>query len=427
MHYTLVPIGSRGDVQPFVALGRRLQRAGHAVRIATHDAFAGFVTGLGLDFVSVGGDPDSLLAELTPRTMSRNPLESVPAILDLLSGLITPTLRGVAQVIADPSRPTDAVISSYPALFSGIEAADQRKVPLILASLHPVSRSRQLQSLLLPSAPGWLPSAWAGHYREWSHSIGEELIFRMVRRAVDRARRRELDWGPCPGPPVRTVHRRKLPILYPLSPTLLPPPSDWPTHARVTGFWFLEAEPSWQPPPDLADFLASGPPPIYVGFGSMGDLAAPALRAILTALSARRQRALVTLPPTLRREIDPSSLPDHILAVGALPHSWLFPRTAAVIHHGGVGTTAEALRAGVPMAIVHLSVEQAFWGRLAQQLGVAPPPISASQLAPAVIDDLLQRLAGDVDLRRSAERAGAAVRQEQGVDNAVAALSEWRL
>lgn len=215
--------------------------------------------------------------------------------------------------------------------------------------------------------------AWTGRYNQWSHRMGEAILFRMVHRAVDRTRRRELGWGPCPEPPIRTVHRRQLPILYPLSPTLLPPPSDWPAHSRMTGFWFLDADPSWQPPPALAAFLDAGPPPIYVGFGSMGDVAAPAVRQFLTVLTQRKQRAIVSLPTVLQREIDPASLPEHILPVEPLPHSWLFPRTAAVIHHGGIGTTAEALRAGVPMAIFHFSVEQAFWARLSQQLGVAPP------------------------------------------------------
>lgn len=162
MHCTLVPIGSRGDVQPFVSLGARLRRAGHAVRVATHEPFAAMITEAGLDFVSIGGNPQELLDELVPRTMSQNPFDSVPAILDLLAGLITPTLRGVAQVIADPTRPTDAVIASYPALFAAIEAADQRRVPIVLASLHPVSPSRQLHSLLLPPAPAGCPRPGPG-------------------------------------------------------------------------------------------------------------------------------------------------------------------------------------------------------------------------------------------------------------------------
>ncbi len=411
---TLIPIGSRGDVQPFVALGCQLKHAGHRVRVATHASFAEFVRGFGLDFFPIGGDPERTLKELSPRLTSRNPLVAMPALLEVLSQLIIKALRGVAEVITDRVQRSDVIIASYPALFSAIEAAEEQRVSLLVASLQPVTPTAAREHVLMPS-PVFVPPAWRWAYNRLSHWVGDDVLFRTVRRQVDAARARELGLGPCTEAPIRTVHTKRLPILYPFSPTLYEAPTDWPAHTHITGSWFLDPVADFQPPAELRDFLEAGPPPIYVGFGSTQYGALPVLRLFRDALAKRRQRALFLMPELDATRID---LPDHILPIGNIPHGWLFPRTSAVIHHGGIGTISEALRAGAPQGIIHSSVEQAFWGRAASRIGVAPPARAARALGPAAAVALLNELLSDSSLRSRANLAAAAVRRERGTAHA---------
>lgn len=422
MNITMIPIGSRGDVQPFVALGCQLQSRGHVVRIATHARFADFVRCHGLDFFLLGGDPEATLQALTPRLTSRNPLESVPAILEVLSQIITPSLRGIVDAIEDRQKPCDAVIASYPALFAGIEAAQRRGIPLLLASLYPVTPTAAIESVLMPPPPAWAPAAWQRLHNRLSHITGPALIYSLVRPAVDDTRKRVLGWGPCPEAPIRTVHKQRLPILCPFSPTLIARPPDWPEHVQITGHWYLDANPDWQPPAELRAFLDAGPPPLYVGFGSMGEQSLPVVRELALALSQRRQRTLLYLAERGDQDLH---LPEHILPIGVTPFSWLFPRTAGAIHHGGLGTISEGLRTGIPQGLIHFSVEQAFWARAANRIGVAPPALPARGLNRAAVDALLDKLLCDSALRQRAAQVAVAVAGEHGTENAAAYIERW--
>jgi UDP:flavonoid glycosyltransferase YjiC (YdhE family) len=419
MHISLIPIGSRGDVQPFVALGLALKSAGHAVRVATHARFADFVRSFNLDYLQIGGDPQQILTDLEPRMTSRNPFESVPAILEVLSQLITPTLAGVVSAFAG----SDLVIASYPALFAALDLSEQQRVPLVLASLYPVSPTQHASNLLFSPLPQWLPSSFQRAYHRFSHRAGEDLIFRMVSGKVNAARAAQFGWPPCPEPPIRTVHKRRLPILYAFDRTLIPEPPDWPDHVHITGFWFLDSEPHWQPPAELSAFLDAGPPPLYAGFGSLaGAQADAAMQKLTMALVRRRQRAILScrVAPGIG-----GPLPDHILRIGTVPYSWLFPRLAGVIHHGGVGTVADALRAGIPMGIITYSVEQAFWARAAHRLGITPKALSARSLSAHALDELVEKVATDPDLRASAKAQRPVVCAEPGVAQAVKLIESW--
>ena len=169
-----------------------------------------------------------------------------------------------------------------------------------------------------------------------------------------------------------------MPVLYAYSPTLLPPP-DWPSRFHVTGAWFLDPPPDWQPPPDLVAFLEGGPPPVYVGFGSMTSADPDAtLALVLDALSRAGQRGVLLhgwAGLGTGRE-----LPDTVFALDDVPHSWLFPRMAALVHHGGAGTTVAGLRAGIPSVVTPLTADQPSWGRIVHRLGAGPRPIPFRRL-----------------------------------------------
>ncbi|MCP4593378.1 MAG: glycosyltransferase family 1 protein, partial [bacterium] len=154
---------------------------------------------------------------------------------------------------------------------------------------------------------------------------------------------------------------------------MAPKPSDWGEQAHVTGYWFLDHVSDWQPPADLVRFLESGPPPVYVGFGSMmSRRAEQTTRITLDALKQSGQRGLIA---TGWGALSQSDLPDEVFLIESVPHDWLFPRTAAVVHHGGAGTTGAGLRAGVPGIVVPFGGDQPFWARRVEALGVGPAPI----------------------------------------------------
>jgi len=206
-------------------------------------------------------------------------------------------------------------------------------------------------------------------------------------------------------------------MLYCYSPAVVPKPPDWSEHAHVTGYWFLDHAPDWQPPADLVDFLESGPPPIYVGFGSMTSRDPERMsRIVLDALSQSGQRGVIA---TGLGGLSQSDLPDEVFMTETVPHDWLFPRMAAVVHHGGAGTTGAGLRAGVPSIIAPVSNDQPFWARRVKALGAGPAPIPHKGLTADRLAHAISVAVTDESIRKRAAELGETIRAEDGVVNAV--------
>ncbi|WP_233583264.1 glycosyltransferase, partial [Corallococcus sp. CA053C] len=247
------------------------------------------------------------------------------------------------------------------------------------------------------------------------HVAMRQLVWLGFRRMVNQARRNVLGLGPWslvhPG---HVMLERRWPVVYGFSPAVVPPPPDWSDLIKVTGYWFLDEARTWVPPVGLLDFLNAGPAPVYVGFGSMGGFdAAETSRLVVQALNGRRAVLAAGWGG-----LDRKALPENVHFVDSAPHDWLFPRMAAVVHHGGAGTTAAALRAGVPMAVVPFLGDQPFWGWRMEQLGVAPRPIPRKQLT---AQNLATAIAAtdSPGMRARAEHLGATIRSEDGVGQAV--------
>jgi UDP:flavonoid glycosyltransferase YjiC (YdhE family) len=203
----------------------------------------------------------------------------------------------------------------------------------------------------------------------------------------------------------------------------MPPPSDWNAVTHVTGYWHLPPERDWQPPADLLDFLDGGAPPVYIGFGSMvsADPTAKA-RLIVDAVTQAGLRAVLA---TGWGALDAGELPDSIHVLQEAPHEWLFPRMAAVVHHGGAGTTAAGLTAGKPSIICPFIADQPFWGRRVEQLGVGPAPIPQGKLSAARLADALKVAVSDAGMRERAAALGDKLRAEDGVANAVGLVKRY--
>ena len=411
---TIIASGSRGDVQPYIALGQGLQDAGHEVRLLANDGFESLVTENGLAFASIGPNIDASLRSDEWRSV----LESSNFIAIL--GKMRAEMKRHAQVIARRMPPlladADLIVAGMAGMTGGVVAAERFNIPFIQAYVFPFTPTRAFPSPLVPNLPlgAFLnrPSYHVTHQLFWQNS-----------NAADKAIRKALGMDPAPfWGPFRSLRRSQTPALYGYSPHVLPRPADWPANHLVTGYWFVDAPEAWTPRQDLVDFLKAGDAPVYIGFGSMMSRSPKEAGEIaLEALARTGQRGILSAG---WGGLEADDLPDTVHLVGSLPHSWLFPRMAAVVHHGGAGTTAAGLRAGVPSIVVPFMGDQPFWGRRVADLGVGPSPIPRKKLTGAGLAQAITEAVSNNDMGRRAAILGEQIRAEEGTRTAVALIEE---
>ncbi|HEU4547149.1 MAG TPA: glycosyltransferase, partial [Microlunatus sp.] len=263
---------------------------------------------------------------------------------------------------------------------------------------------------LLPQLPSWL----GGPGRRASHRV-TAIALRSMFGPAQRQVRAALD---LPGR--RTPPREDLPVLYGMSPQVVPQPPEWRPHRTITGYWMLPAGSGWQPPRVLADFLGAGPPPVCIGFGSMSGRDPEALTDLVLAAVRRAGVRAVLLSGWGGLTEQPA---DDVVVVSEAPHDWLYPQMAAVVHHGGAGTTAAGLSAGVPAIVIPFAVDQPFWGSRVAALGVGPAPLPRRRLTVENLGDALRRTVADRGMEQRARELGARIRAEDGVGEAVRVIS----
>jgi UDP:flavonoid glycosyltransferase YjiC (YdhE family) len=412
MRLTLITIGSRGDIQPFIPLAAGLQQAGYAVRVATHGPYEGFVRGHGLDFAPLVGNPQELMAAeggLSWLETGRNPVAFLQRLRDLALSLMEQLGRDCWAACQD----ADAVLFSTLGFFTGVPIAEKLGVPGIATYLQPLNTTRHFASMLFPELPAGLPLR--GAYNRLTHDLTMEMNWWLFREAYNRLRTVQLGL-----PPARESFRhsinRPYPIIYGVSPQVMPPPPDWGMHISVSGYWFLD-DPDWQPAAELCAFLEAGPPPVYIGFGSMTNRDSEHLTNLVLEAAQHSGERVVLLSGWAG--IGGRDLPETIFRLEYAPHGWLFPRMAAVVHHGGAGTTAAGLRAGVPSVIVPHFADQPFWGRRVAALGAGPRPIPQKTLTAAKLAQAVRTAVHDPTMRRQAAELGCRIRAEDGVGHAV--------
>jgi len=253
--------------------------------------------------------------------------------------------------------------------------------------------------------------------------MGQQMMWQTFRAADNKARRQVLGiapvsfWGPF-----ALLEQDNRTILCGYSQHVIPIPKDWGNSIHVTGYWFLEPSAGWEPPADLVRFLKSGPPPVYIGFGSMVNRKPEEVAdLVLRALERCGQRAVVSAGWGGIKAVE---LPQTICAIGSIPHSWLFPRMAAVVHHGGVGTTAAGLRAGVPAVITPFFGDQPYWGQRVHELGVGPRPIPRRQLTADRLAEAIHAAVTSTGMRDRSAQLGEHIRNEDGIGRAVEVLEQ---
>jgi len=417
MRIVIIASGSRGDVEPYVALGKGLQAAGHVVRLVTHQDFESLVTSHGVDFWPVEGSVQGVAESMAALIENGN-------FLAILAQMGKEAQRGALALTSaslTACQGVELVVAGIGGVFVGIAIAEKLGLPLLQAYYIPFTPTSAYPAFVVPKPPSFLGTL----ANRPSYQVARQMMWQAFRSADKAARREVLDLPAAPFfGPFSSKCVQGQPILYGYSPAVIPPPADWGADIHVTGYWFLDPVEDWTPDPALADFLQAGPPPVYVGFGSMSSRnPEETANLILDALARTGRRGIIHAGWGGMQRV---GLPDSVLMVDGVPFAWLFPRVAAVVHHGGAGTTSAGLRAGVPSVVVPFFGDQPYWGQRIADLGVGPAPIARKKLTAERLAQAIQIAVTDQAMRGRAVELGAKIRAEDGIASAVAVVEQMK-
>ena len=419
MRITILALGSRGDVQPFVALAVALRARGHRIRIAAPQDYATLITDQEFAFHSLGG----MIREKMDMQAVAQMLDGAGNPLRFAAGVLPQYRSLAANLVADAwqaARDADALVVSTLGIYPGLSVAEKRRAPLIVAHFHPLAQTSAEQHVNFPAWPAWLPLRT--HYNRFTHFLGAHGLWQLLRTPLNRARRTLLDLPPVS--PLRLVQRVRRILAQPIygySRLLAPLPADAPANLPVTGFWFLPTGPGWNPDNRLADFLASGPAPVYIGFGSNLTGRTPDELTALYVEALRRtgQRGILFAG---WGDFGNIPLPATILRIEDAPHNWLLPKVAAVVHHGGAGITAASVVAGVPSVAMPFLGDQFLWAQQVHRLGLGPPPLDRRHLTAEQLSVTMRSMLDNPTYRTAARRLGTQVAAEDGANRAAALI-----
>ena len=403
MKITMIAIGSTGDVRPYVLLGKELARRGHQITIAAFASFQQMVEKEGLSFFPLPGDVMTLMGNIMkPGTTGFTFLAQLEKSL---RSIAEPFLEEILRSCQD----ADAMVCTFfGSTFYSV--AEKYHIPCVQTHYFPMDINDLTP---ISSAPGQrIGKLW----NRASYRLGYLLISMLERAYLNPWREKN---GMCVSRRLRTspdytVDGQTVPVIYAISQLLMPRPPQWGAHIHMSGFWWEGDPEPFTPPQDLVDFLKAGPPPVYIGFGSMvsGNMTKTFTR-VIRAVRASGIRAVVSMG--WAEESLQVKSNSRIYFGKYLPHDWLFPQMAAVVHHGGAGTCASGLRAGKPTLVIPFGGDQPFWGDRVYRLGCGPKPIPRDMMTVRSLTKALIDLTSRDKYRTAAEELSAALRMERGV------------
>ncbi len=387
MKVTILTVGTYGDVAPCVALGSQLKKEGHEVVIATHEKMKSLCERFSLKFSQIRGD----LSVETPPEQSKELFEAkgwkrVSSFFKLMR-LFYRVLDVQLQDCYEAAKGADLIIY-HKAAFAGPHLAEHFKIPAVQMLLQPELPTWQHASCLV-SMPKWM-----GQYGNYlGHLISQQFLWQIFRGKINQWRHEVLQLPKSPFWKPTTY--QKIYDLVTFSPSLMDRPKDWGPDVKMVGFCRLKETDQWTPPKELVQFIESGVSPIYLGFGSLSESFSP--HVIQEIIKVLDEKGIKTIVPANLPGLQDLKLPSHIFPIGYVPHDWLFPKVAAVIHHGGVGTLSAGLYAGKPTWIIPCIVDQFFFGeKTAKDWRVGPQPIAKvdfnREKFAVGLDQLLQNL-----------------------------------
>lgn len=404
----VLTLGTRGDVQPYVALALGLRQAGHEVTLATAERYADFVRGYGVTCAPFAAQMLDMIdqAEGAKVIAGKNKLamlSMVRKVIPMMRRMMDDIWQLCAQVRPD-------LILYHPKIWMGTDLAEKLGVPAILAALQPCyTPTREFANPLLTAR------SLGSQLNLASYRLFNQLATAPYRGLTNTWRRQTLglaNRGAVPVPPA----------IYAFSRHVQAKPADWADDQHISGYWFVPPSDGYTPPPELTQFLAAGPPPIYIGFGSMPLPNADKTHAlVIEALQRANVRGIIG-----QRVPDDASQPaPHVLYLKTCPQDWLFQRAAAAVHHGGAGTTAAAFQAGIPMLVCPFFGDQPYWAQRAVQLGVAPSVLPFKQISVEALTQAFVALSSQPHYTARAQSLAQHIRAENGVATAVQIIASY--
>lgn len=430
MNVVIMVVGSRGDIQPFLQIGKHLKAFNHRVRIASHPVFREIVEQQsGLEFFSVGGDPSELM-----EYMVKNP-GMIPTFKTVKAGEIGKRRSAMATMFdgfwracihATEDEETclktntfdsrdifiaDAIIANPPS-FAHVHCAEALGIPLHLVFTFPYTPTRAFPHPLASIKGNQDQVKDKGYANFVSYPLIETMTWQGLGDLINNFRVQTLAldavstfWAPY------AIYRMHVPFTYLWSPALIPKPKDWGEEINISGFVFLDLASSFNPPQPLVDFLNAGEPPIYIGFGSIVvEDPEKFTQMIFDAVKKAGVRALVSRGWG-GLGLGQDEVPDNIFMLDNTPHDWLFPKIKGCIHHGGAGTTAIGLKCGLPTMIIPFFGDQYFWGSMVGKSGAGPKPIPYKHLDSDKFAEGIRYLLTD-EAKIAAEEIAESIRQD---------------
>ncbi|KAH7187004.1 hypothetical protein DER44DRAFT_801284 [Fusarium oxysporum] len=433
-------IGSRGDVQPFIPIAQILMKPPHShrVRICTHPVFKDFVEAQGVEFFSIGGDPEALMAY-----MVKNP-GLLPSRESFKGGDVGKRRREMVEIINGAWRScieagdgmgervtaanvqcaedlfiADVIIANPPSM-AHIHCAEKLSLPLHMVFTMPWSPTKAFPHPLAAMSYGDADARVANYL---SFMMTELLTWQGLGDLINKFRTQTLHLDPVsPMWGYQLLSRLRVPYSYLWSESLLPKPSDWPSHLNITGFSFLPLAHSYTPPPDLVEFLENGPIPIYVGFGSIVvDDPRALTQLIFQAIKIAGVRAIVS--KGWGGVGVGGDVPDGVYLIGNCPHDWLFQRVSVVVHHGGAGTTAAGIAAGRPTVIIPFFGDQPFWSQMVARTGAGPTSVPFKELTAEILAESIT-FALQPEVQEVAQEMAEHIAEENGAGQAAMDITD---
>jgi sterol 3beta-glucosyltransferase len=410
MRITILTYGSRGDVQPFLPLSLRLMEAGHSVKLAAPFRFSNFVQEHGINFVPLAGDPEDL-----SRRMNNAGHNFVRLLYELMNHAIEIGADVWLQT-EEACKDADLIIHTFAHAVGAHTLAREKNIPDIHVQGFPMfTPTGDYPNVTLPDLRSRvlnrLTHIVSAKITWWTAQIGFE---RICRRAG--LPKRKLYW-PFDDNPLRP----RTPILCAWSPRVLPVSSDWSSRVHITGYYFFPFNDSYQPPVELVSFLQKGDPPVCITFGSMVNRDKERIDHIVReALKQTGNRGIILSGWGGVKE----SSSNDLLYLEAASHDWLFPRCKMVMHHGGAGTTAAGLRAGIPGMVIPFTADQPFWGRRVHAIGAGPKPILVKNISVEKLTQAIAEAETNV-IRERAQAIGQEIRAEDGIGEAVKWIGKY--
>jgi sterol 3beta-glucosyltransferase len=415
MRILLLTLGTRGDVQPFIALGRGLKRIGHDVTVCTSSGFATWIRDHGLGYAHMNND----VLDLVNSEAGRKAFDQTGSVFSVPKQLIDASRRFKAIFRRALAEEWQAAQSADAIVFN----------PQAVGGYH-IAEALGIGAVMADPLPTWVPTSafpaivvpdlrLGGWFNRLTHRMLPVLPRLLFGSVVNEWRQQSLNLRPrsALASDLHWPDGRPVPVLLGFSRHVLPPPADWPQDVCVSGYWFLDHAHDWQPPPSLVAFLSAGPRPVMVGFGSMAGRDPSALAQIVQgALAQSGHRGVIV---TGWGGLSVPNPPPSVHVMQSVPYDWLLPRVSAVVHHGGAGTTAAGLRAGKPTIICPFVADQPFWGQRVAALGAGPPPIPRGKLTADKLATAIRQAVSDTQMQNRASELGEKIRAEDGIANAL--------